>query len=73
MVQSALQHLAGDLIPPAEICNGDEIVDFRALAENIPHIVWAAGADGATTYFNQRGSILQDCHPKQISDGVGCR
>ena len=64
MVRSALQHLAGDLIPPAEICNRDAIIDFRALAENIPHIVWAAGADGATTYFNQRGSDFTGLPPE---------
>ena len=27
---------------------------FRALAETIPHIVWATGADGGNTYVNQQ-------------------
>jgi two-component system NtrC family sensor kinase len=35
-----------------------------ALAENIPHIVWAAGVDGATTYFNQRGSDFTGLPPE---------
>lgn len=26
--------------------------EFRALAESIPHLVWVAGADGATEYVN---------------------
>ncbi|MCU1461322.1 MAG: hypothetical protein JWO37_1397 [Acidimicrobiales bacterium] len=29
--------------------------DFELIAESIPHIVWLASPDGATTYFNRRG------------------
>ena len=60
-MQSALQHLGGD---PAKMSNLDAIMDFQVLAENIPHIVWAAGVDGATTYFNQRGSYFTGLPPE---------
>jgi PAS domain S-box-containing protein len=29
---------------------------FELIAEAIPHIVWMAGADGSTEYFNRRGT-----------------
>ena len=65
MVRSALQHLAADRSSfrpryPTLM----QIIDFRVLAENIPHIVWAAGADGATTYFNQHGSDFTGLPPE---------
>src|SRR5690349_15560844 len=28
---------------------------FELVAESIPHMVWVAGADGSTEYFNQQG------------------
>jgi PAS domain S-box-containing protein len=31
------------------------------IAESIPHIVWMASADGATTYFNRRGTEYTGC------------
>src|ERR1700734_133191 len=64
MVQSALQDPRADPFLPTEVSNLDATIDFRALAENIPHIVWAAGADGATTYFNQRGSDFTGLPPE---------
>src|SRR5437773_9383438 len=30
--------------------------DFGLIAEWIPHIVWMAGANGSTEYFNRRGT-----------------
>jgi PAS domain S-box-containing protein len=33
----------------------------ETLAESIPHIVWTASPDGATTYFNQRGTDYTGC------------
>ena len=69
MVQAALQHLGTDPLPS----NLDAIIDFRVVAENIPHIVWAAGVDGATTYFNQHGSDFTGLPPKRITSGVGYR
>ncbi|MEA2685874.1 MAG: family transcriptional regulator, regulator of embCAB operon [Actinomycetota bacterium] len=30
--------------------------DLEVVAESIPHIVWMAGADGSTDYFNRRGT-----------------
>ena len=35
-----------------------DIFDFRLLAENIPHIVWAASPDGSTQYFNEVGATF---------------
>src|SRR5579864_9033271 len=31
-------------------------IDLELIAESIPHIVWMAGPDGATEYFNRRGT-----------------
>jgi two-component system, NtrC family, sensor kinase len=31
------------------------------IAESIPHIVWAASPDGATTYFNRQGTDYTGC------------
>ena len=31
-------------------------VDFRLIAESIPHIVWMAAPDGSTVYFNKQGT-----------------
>ncbi len=64
MVQSALQDPRADPFLPAKVSNLDATIDFRVLAENIPHIVWAAGVDGATTYFNQRGSDFTGLPPE---------
>ena len=35
--------------------------DARMIAEAIPHIVWTASPDGATTYFNRRGTDYTGC------------
>jgi diguanylate cyclase (GGDEF)-like protein/PAS domain S-box-containing protein len=32
-------------------------VDFRVMAEAIPHIVWMANPDGSTEYFNRQGRV----------------
>ncbi len=39
-------------------------VDAQMIAEAIPHIVWTAAPDGATTYFNRRGSDYTGCSPE---------
>ena len=31
------------------------------IAESIPHIVWTASPDGATTYFNRQGTYYTGC------------
>ena len=33
----------------------------QVIAESIPHIVWTASPDGATTYFNQQGTDFTGC------------
>lgn len=33
----------------------------ETIAESIPHIVWTASPDGATTYFNQQGTDYTGC------------
>lgn len=33
-----------------------DVDDLSLIAESIPHIVWMASADGATTYFNRQGT-----------------
>ena len=33
-----------------------DVDDLTLIAESIPHIVWMASSDGATTYFNRRGT-----------------
>ena len=38
--------------------------DFHLVAEAIPHIVWMASPDGATTYFNQQGCKYTGCPPE---------
>jgi diguanylate cyclase (GGDEF)-like protein/PAS domain S-box-containing protein len=42
--------------------------DFGRLAEAIPHIVWMAGPDGTTEYFNGQGVIYTGC-PAEASFG----
>ena len=34
------------------------------IAESIPHIVWTASPDGATTYFNRQGTDYTGCPQK---------
>jgi len=34
------------------------------IAESIPHIVWTASPDGATTYFNRQGTDYTGCPPE---------
>jgi PAS domain S-box-containing protein len=38
--------------------------DPAVIAESIPHIVWTASPDGATTYFNRRGTDYTGCSPE---------
>ena len=38
------------------------------IAESIPHIVWTASPDGATTYFNRRGTDYTGC-PRETNYG----
>jgi diguanylate cyclase (GGDEF)-like protein/PAS domain S-box-containing protein len=38
--------------------------DFRLVAESIPHIVWTAGPDGSTDYFNHQGSAYTGHSPE---------
>ena len=35
--------------------------DFELIAESIPHIVWTASSDGATTYVNHQGTDYTGC------------
>lgn len=44
--------------------------DFELIAESIPHIVWLAGADGSTDYFNERGTEYTGL-PRQANYGWG--
>jgi PAS domain S-box-containing protein/putative nucleotidyltransferase with HDIG domain len=43
---------------------GTEVV----IAESIPHIVWTASSDGATTYFNRLGTDYTGCPPEANRD-----
>ena len=43
-------------------------VDFRAVVERLPHIVWIVGVDGVTEYLNSRGT---DYPARPRSSGVG--
>ena len=36
-------------------------IDFRLMAESIPHIVWMASVDGSTWYFNRQGVAYTGC------------
>ena len=45
-------------------------VDFRLIAESIPQIVWMAAPDGATEYFNERGTQYTGM-PREVNDGWG--
>lgn len=36
-------------------------LEARLMAEAIPHIVWMASPDGATTYFNEQGTDYTGC------------
>ncbi|MGZ4724530.1 MAG: PAS domain S-box protein [Ilumatobacteraceae bacterium] len=38
-----------------------EALEARLMAEAIPHIVWVASPDGATTYFNAQGTEYTGC------------
>src|SRR2546430_2366924 len=40
----------------------------QLIAESIPHIVWTASPDGATTYFNRQGTDYTGC-PREASYG----
>jgi PAS domain S-box-containing protein len=40
---------------------GLETLEARLMAEAIPHIVWMASPDGATTYFNEQGIEYTGC------------
>ena len=41
---------------PLTTASALDVDDLSLIAESIPHIVWMASADGATTYFNRRGT-----------------
>jgi PAS domain S-box-containing protein len=43
---------------------------FEEIAESIPHIVWLAGPDGATDYFNELGTEYTGL-PRQANYGWG--
>jgi PAS domain S-box-containing protein len=43
---------------------------FEAIAESIPHMVWLAGPDGATDYFNELGTEYTGL-PRQANYGWG--
>ncbi|MGA2927294.1 MAG: EAL domain-containing protein [Solirubrobacteraceae bacterium] len=45
-------------------------IDFELIADSIPQIVWTAGADGATDYFNQRGTEYTGL-PQDTNNGWG--
>ncbi|HZP15697.1 MAG TPA: PAS domain-containing protein [Nocardioides sp.] len=42
--------------------------ELSLIAESIPHIVWMASADGATTYFNRQGTDDTGCPPEANYD-----
>ena len=52
--------------------NGSSIADadFRLIAEAIPHIVWLAGPDGSTEYFNGQGTTYTG-RPVEANFGWG--
>ena len=43
-------------------------IDFELIAESIPEIVWMAAPDGATEYFNERGTEYTGM-PRSANDG----
>jgi len=45
-----------------------DVEDLSLIAESIPHIVWMASADGATTYFNRQGTDYTGCPPEANYD-----
>ena len=45
-------------------------LDFQIVADAIPHIVWMAAPDGATTYFNRQGCEYTGC-PREANDSWG--
>ena len=51
---------AGSARPPERLIPGQSRPgsrpDAKLIAESVPHIVFTASADGATTYFNKRGT-----------------
>ena len=57
---------SGDETEPAP-----DDVDFRLIAESIPQIVWMADPDGATEYFNERGSQYTGMHAGRTPAGIG--
>jgi PAS domain S-box-containing protein len=62
MTMSSLSATAG---PDAGVVQFDGAVLDRQyaemIAESIPHIVWTASPDGATTYFNRQGTDYTGC------------
>jgi PAS domain S-box-containing protein len=62
MTTSSLSETAG---PGAGVVRFDGIFLDRLyaelIAESIPHIVWTASPDGATTYFNRQGTDYTGC------------
>jgi PAS domain S-box-containing protein len=45
-------------------------VDFRAIAESLPHMIWMAAPDGTTEYFNRRGTLFTGL-PAETNYGWG--
>ena len=55
MTGAAVDILVGRTRPPGAAIRVTD-PQFGAIAEAIPHIVWLAAPDGATTYFNREGT-----------------
>ncbi len=62
---TSLSATANTLAPHAYPFRIDET---QWIAESIPHIVWTASPDGATNYFNRRGTDYTGC-PREANYG----
>ena len=51
------------VVPGSAVVEGGR-VDFELIAESIPHIVWEAGPDGSTEYFNRFGTMFTGLPPE---------
>jgi PAS domain S-box-containing protein len=54
-VKQVAPELARD--QPVPVTSGVGEVDFRQIAEAVPHIAWTARPDGFTDYFNRLGTV----------------
>jgi PAS domain S-box-containing protein len=59
MTISRTPHPGAEGLPPQDRVLGEP--DAELIAESIPHIVWTASPDGATTYFNRQGTDYTGC------------